>query len=182
MRHLFRVKNIDHWGSNWPLGAKMCFFLTQKFGYLVQKVNFLYGNRDFWQRGISPVCPGLQLSHSDNPEKKIVFELWVIFWGSPQFLANPGLCHFRIIIILNFGLSSTKLGWTVQAIKKLPTMTPDLKRLIFFFEKGTFLFAHLFPVVTRTWLEPRSGLFLSGPENLDFGPKILFLPYNPKFC
>ena len=26
MRHLFRVENIDQWGSNWPLGAKMCFF------------------------------------------------------------------------------------------------------------------------------------------------------------
>ena len=26
MRHLFRVENIDWWGSNWPLGAKMCFF------------------------------------------------------------------------------------------------------------------------------------------------------------
>ena len=26
MRHLFRVENIDRWGSNWPLGAKMCFF------------------------------------------------------------------------------------------------------------------------------------------------------------
>merc|ERR1712155_348832 len=26
MRHLFRVENIDRRGSNWPLGAKMCFF------------------------------------------------------------------------------------------------------------------------------------------------------------
>ena len=26
MRHLFRVENIDRWGSNWSLGAKMCFF------------------------------------------------------------------------------------------------------------------------------------------------------------
>ena len=26
MRHLFCVENIDRGGSNWPLGAKMCFF------------------------------------------------------------------------------------------------------------------------------------------------------------
>ena len=25
-KNLFRVENIDRWGSNWPLGAKMCFF------------------------------------------------------------------------------------------------------------------------------------------------------------
>ena len=26
MRHLFCVENIDRWGSNWLLGAKMCYF------------------------------------------------------------------------------------------------------------------------------------------------------------
>merc|ERR1719220_2307937 len=26
MRHLFCVENIDRWGSNWPLGPKMCLF------------------------------------------------------------------------------------------------------------------------------------------------------------
>ena len=40
IRHLFCVEIIDQFGSNWPLGAKMC-FLTQKFGYLGPKVNFL---------------------------------------------------------------------------------------------------------------------------------------------
>ena len=41
------------------------------------------------------------------------------------------------------------------------------KRLIFIWEKGTFLFAHFFPVMARTWWEPRNGRFL---------------PYHPKFC
>ena len=45
--------------------------------------------------------------------------LWVIFWGSPQCLAISGLCHFRSISTLNFGLSSTKLGGNVRAMKKM---------------------------------------------------------------
>ena len=45
--------------------------------------------------------------HSDHPEKFSVSELWVIFWGSPQFLAISGHSHFAIISTLNFGPSST---------------------------------------------------------------------------
>ena len=41
------------------------------------------------------------------------------------------------------------------------------ERLIFIWEKGTFLFAQFFPLMARTWWEPRSGRFL---------------PYHPKFC
>ena len=59
---------------------------------------------------------GLQLSHSDHPQKISVSELWVIIWGSPLFLAISGLCHFAIISTLNFGPFSTKLGGNVQVI------------------------------------------------------------------
>ena len=97
--------------------------MTQKFGYLGQKVNFLYRNRDFCQQGISQVYPGLQLSHWDHPQKISVSELLVIFRGSPLFLAVFGLCHFRGICTLNFGPFSTKLAGTVRAIKKWPRMT-----------------------------------------------------------
>ena len=38
------------------------------------------------------------------------------------------------------------------------------KQLIFFWKQGTVLFAQLFPVVARTWLELRSELFF-GPKN-----------------
>ena len=106
MRHLCRVENIERCGSNWP--ERKCAISTQKFGYLGPKVNFLYGNPDFCQQGISPVCPGLKLS-----------ELWVIFLGSPLFLAVSCLCHFISINTLNFGLFSTKLGGTVRAIKNM---------------------------------------------------------------
>ena len=81
------------------------------------KSHFLYGNRYFCQQGISPVCPGLQLSYLEHPQKNSVSELWVIFWCSPLFLAVSGLCHFTIISTLNFGPFSTKLCGTVQAIK-----------------------------------------------------------------
>ena len=97
-------------------------------------------------------------------------------------MAVSGHSHFAIISTLNLGPWSTKLGGTVRAIKKLPTMTTDLvpaelrrkgqfyvqpksrffalksvisqkkhpkfaKRLIFIWEKGTFWFAQLCPVV-----------------------------------
>ena len=43
---------------------------SRPIGYLGQKwVNFLYGNRNFCQQSISPVCLGLQFSHSDHPKK-----------------------------------------------------------------------------------------------------------------
>ena len=52
------------------------------------------------------------------PQKNYVSELGVFFWGSPLFLAVLGLCYDRGIGTLNFVPISTKLGVTVQAIKK----------------------------------------------------------------
>ena len=51
---------------------------------------FLFWNRDFcFVCFVSPVYPGLQLSHSDHPEKISVSELWVILPVSCLFfLAN----------------------------------------------------------------------------------------------
>ena len=53
---------------------------SRPIGYLGQKVNFLYGNRNFCQQSISPVYPG-QLSHSDHP-KKIPFPSYRSFFGA----------------------------------------------------------------------------------------------------
>ena len=50
-----------------------------------------------------------------------------------------------------------------------------LKRLIFIWEKATFFFEQLLPVVARTWLRSRSVCFSV------FGPKIQFLPHDPNF-
>ena len=93
--------------------------MTQKFGYLGQKVNFLYGDRDFCQQGISQVYPGLQHSHSDHPKQISVSKLGVIFRGSPLFLAVSGHSHVRGATTLSFGPISTKLGGIVRAIKKM---------------------------------------------------------------
>ena len=93
---------------------------SRPIGYLGQKwVNFLYGKRNFCQQSISPVCLGLQFSHSDLPKKKSVTELGIIFQGSTPFLALLGLCRFISISTLNFGPFSTKLGGTVRTIKKM---------------------------------------------------------------
>ena len=56
-----------------------------------------------------------------------------------------------------------------------------LKRLIFIWEKATFFFEQLFPVVARTWLEYRSIWVFLSPKPLFFAKKIRFLPYDPNF-
>ena len=124
MRHLFCVENIDHWGSNWPLGAKMCFFDT-KIWIFGAKSQFLFSDRNFCWWNKWPLYPGLQLSHRNHPQKISVSELGVIFWGSPLFLAVFGHSHFRGATTLNFGPISTKLGGTVRVIKKWPRRTTD---------------------------------------------------------
>ena len=96
----------------------MCFF-DPKIWIFGAKSQFLYGNRDFCQQGISQVYPGLQHSHSDHPKQISVSKLGVIFRGSPLFLALSGHSHVRGISTLNFGPFSTKLGGTVRAIKKM---------------------------------------------------------------
>ena len=60
---------------------------SRPIGYLGQKwVNFLYGNRNFCQQSISPVCLGPQFSHSDHPEKKFRFRARGHFSGlTPVF-------------------------------------------------------------------------------------------------
>ena len=81
----FCVEKIDRWGSNWPLGTKKCFF-DPKIWIFGAKSQFLYGNREFCQQGISPVYSGLQLSHSDHPQKKFRFRARGHFLGlTPVF-------------------------------------------------------------------------------------------------
>ena len=118
MKHLFHFENLDRWGSNWWLGAKMCFFYP-KIRILGRKVNFLYGNCNFFQEGISQVCRGYNFPIWITPKKISVSELCVIFRGSPLFLAVPGHSPITIIITFNFGPFSTKLGGTVRVIKKM---------------------------------------------------------------
>jgi len=90
MRHLFRVENIDWCDSNWPLGTKMCNFYP-KIWIFGAKVKFLYGDRNFCQQSISPVCPGLQLSHSGHPEKNVCFRAMGHFSGLTPVFGRFGL-------------------------------------------------------------------------------------------
>ena len=56
-----------------------------------------------------------------------------------------------------------------------------LKRLIFIWEKGTFFFAQLCPVVARTLLESRNESFDLGPKIQILAQKFGFWPKNPFF-
>ena len=160
MRHLFGVENIDRWGSNWSPGAKMCFF-DPKFGYLGQKVNFLYGNHDFCPQGISPVYHWLQYSHWDHPQKDFCF------WGMGNFpRLTPVFGHFRQCLIagtstLNFGLWSTKLGGPVRTIKK---MTNNVNG------------------PGHGWNYGETAIFMVCPKVFFFLPKMRFFPKTPKIC
>ena len=119
MRHLFRVENIDRGGSNWPLGAKMCFF-DPKIWIFGAKSQFFVLEPRFLSTGhITSTPQGNNFLIQTTPKKISVSELCVIFWDSPRFLAISGLCHFVIISNLNFGSWSTKLDGIVRAIRKM---------------------------------------------------------------
>ena len=74
---------------------------------------------NFCKQGISPYTWGYNFPIQSTPQKICVFQVLVIFQGSPLFLAVFGLCHDRGVPTLNFGPISTKLGGTIRAIKKM---------------------------------------------------------------
>ena len=100
---LFRLENNDRWGSNWPLGAQMCFFWPQNLDIWGQKSIFLFSDRNFLLMEQMTTIPGATTFPSEPPPKKISFsELGVIFWGSPLFLAIFGHWRIRGATTLNF--------------------------------------------------------------------------------
>ena len=96
-------------GSN---GLKMS-VLGQIWQFWGQKSIFLYSDCD-----ITTLPRATTFPFGPPQTKNSVSELGVIFRGSPLFLALLGHSHVRGISTLNFGPISTKLGGTVQAIKK----------------------------------------------------------------
>ena len=63
----------------------MCSF-DRKIWILGPKVMFMFRNRNFCQMGIWPVCPGLQISYLDHPEKNSIFRAMGHFSGlTPLF-------------------------------------------------------------------------------------------------
>ena len=113
---------------------------------------------------------------------------------------------------IDFGPWSTKLGGTVQATKKMIQIdnspgpgrnngetavflrfaenpffllrknTRNPLKDWFIWEKATFLFAQLCPVVVRTWCCVITKCLFFWAQKLGFSPKILFLLQDPKFC
>ena len=127
MRHLFLC--WKHWPVRFQLtaGDENVQFWPENLDIWGQKSIFCFGIAIFVNRAHHQYTRGYSFPIRTTPKKNSVSKLWVIFWGSPRFLAISGHSHFIYIIsTLNFGPSSTKLGQTVRAIKKWPTMTTDL--------------------------------------------------------
>ena len=117
----FVLKNIDHWGSNWPLGAKNVLFWPQNLDIWGQKSIFCLVIAIFCWWNKWPLYPGLQLSHRNHPQKNFRVRARGHFFGAhPCFLAV--FWPFPLLegqLPLIFGPISTKLGGIVQVIKKM---------------------------------------------------------------
>ena len=129
MRHLFRVENFDRWGSNWPLGAKMCFFDPKIwiFGAKSQFFCLVIAIFCWWSKW--PLYPGLQLSHRNHPRKIFRFRARGHFFGAHPcfwlFLAIPTLEVQLPLILVQFQRNS---GEPSGPSKKWPRRTTDLVR------------------------------------------------------
>ena len=147
----------------------------------------------FVDRAYHQYTQGWNFPIRTTPKTISISELWVIFQGSPCFLAISACVTLLLLSTLNSLPSSTKLGGTVGVTKKndlqwlwtwsrpewrkngrfyvwpksvfWPNVrffpkTPKICWIAWYFmEEGTFLFAQLFLVVARTWLELRSVCF-----------------------
>ena len=108
---------------------RKCAILTPKLGYFGQKVFFLYWNCNFCQKGISPVHPGLQFSHSDQPKQNFGFRAMGHFLGLTPFLGRFGPFPNHYDKYPYFWTFSTNLVETSGPSKKWPRMTEDQNRL-----------------------------------------------------
>ena len=105
-----------HWPVRllWAARDKKVQFWPEFFLCLGPKgIFFVWESRFFVKRAYHRYAWGCPKKVS-TPKKISVSELWVIFGGSPRFLAIWGHSHFKSISTFN---SSTKLGGTVRAIK-----------------------------------------------------------------
>ena len=101
-----RSENVLFWPTIWRYGAKKSIFC-------IVIAIFVHGAYNHYTRGYNfPI--------RTNPPKNSYPMLWVIFRGSPLFLAVSGHSPITNLYLctLNFGPFSTKLGGTIRAIKK----------------------------------------------------------------
>ena len=101
---LFRPKNLDIWG---------------------QKSIFCMGIAIFVNRAYHKYTRGYKFHIRTTPKKISVSEQWVIFQGSPLFLALLGLCRIISISTLNFGRFQLNLVETSGPSKKWDRMTTN---------------------------------------------------------
>ena len=139
MRHLFIIENIERCGSNWPLGTKMCFW-PKNLDIWGKKSIFGVVIAIFVNRAYHQYAWGYNFPIRTTPTQISVSMLWVIFQGSPLFMALLGLCLFIDISTLNFGLFSAKLGGTVRTIKKMTQNDNGLGPSQNYGETGDFTF------------------------------------------
>ena len=154
-----------HWTVRRKLvaGDENVQFWPQNLDILGQKSIFCFGFAIFVNREYHQYTRGYNFPILTTPNKFSVSELYVIFWGSSQFLAISGYSHFAIISTLNFEPLSTKLGGTALGpSKRWPTMTTDpVQKGIT--EKRSFLrlagkcFLVLFSLHNFTWSWPELG-------------------------
>ena len=112
LKTLTAEAQIGHYGQKIAIS-------TQKSGYLGPKGNVFLLIAIFVNTAYHQYTRGYNFPIWTTPKKISVFELGVIFWGSPLFLAVFGHSHVRGATTLNFGPISTKLGGIVRAIKKM---------------------------------------------------------------
>ena len=92
MRHLFCVENIDRWGSNCPLGAKMCFF-DPKIWIFGAKSQFFVLELRFLSIGHITNVPRATTFPFGPPPKKFVFPSYGSFSR-----VQPGFWSFRACV------------------------------------------------------------------------------------
>ena len=151
---------------------------------------FVLESRFFIKRAIHPGLP----QKNFRPQKNFCFRGRGHFPGLIPDMVISGQCLIAIISTLNFGPWSMKLGRTVQASKKWPTLVTDLvpagimeKRLFLCLAKkqkigwksvytdlgkGFFFLCTTLPDLA--WFPSRIERFF-GPKNSDFGPETSFL-------
>ena len=74
------------------------YVILSVFGYLWQKVNFLYGNHDFCKQGVSTLNRGLSICW-DPPPNNIDIEIWIVrsLGVTPLRETNPSLSLTNIV-------------------------------------------------------------------------------------
>ena len=122
MTHLFCVENIGRWGSNKPLGAKMCFFDLKIWIFWVKNSIFCMVIAIFVNRAYHKLYPG-------PPPKKIPFPSNGSFFGAhPCFWPFWACVSSQVSVPLILDRFQQNLVGPSGPSKKWSRLTMDLVR------------------------------------------------------